>query len=145
MNIIEFEKKVDEMAKKDPTLIALESDRRASSKMVFDIENYYDFEFPKDYIDFLKRYGGGYFGFVVVLSFDQNGNFYIKNNVSKQWIAEKNFLPFIDLETGDFIGFLIQNRICTEKIAIYSHEEDKLSELNLDFYDVLLKYGFNLV
>lgn len=144
MDIIEFAQKVDELAKKDPKLLALERDQRATSKMVFDVENYYDLKFPQDYIDFLKRYGGGYFGFTVVFSFDANGDFYIKNNISKQWTAEKNFLPFLDLETGDFIGFLIQNRICTEKIAVYSHEEGELSELNLDFYNVLLKYGLNL-
>lgn len=145
MDINEFEIKVGEIVKRNPKLLALESDKKADFEMILDIENYYGLKFPEDYVDFLMRYGGGYFGFVAVFSCDPNGNFYMKNNVSKSWVEEKNFLPFVDLETGDFIGFVVRNKVCSGEIVIYLHEEDEFSELNRTFFDVILKYGFNAV
>ena len=74
-------------------------------------------------------------------SCDCNGMFYIKDNVLKEWVIEKSFFPVVDLETGDFLGFEIDAGICKSKVTLYSHEEEALQGMQMDFYEVLLKYG----
>lgn len=56
-------------------------------------------EFPDSYKDFVNQYGGGYLGFIAVYSCDMKGQFFIKNNVSKEWVHENKFMPIIDCET----------------------------------------------
>lgn len=94
MDRISFQNKIRKMIEKPSRLLALESD----AKVII---------LPDSYKDFVSQYGGGYFGFIVVYSCDCNGMFYIKDNVLKEWVKEKSFLPVVDLETGDFLGFEI--------------------------------------
>lgn len=141
MDRISFPNKVRQMVEKKPRLFALESDAKADIEKIEDVEKYYDAILPDAYKDFVNQYGGGYFGFIVVYSCDCNGMFYIKDNVLKEWVAEKSFLPVVDFETGDFLGFEIKAGICQNTIALYSHEEDELHEIEMDFYEALLKFG----
>lgn len=67
--------------------------------------------------------------------------FYIKDNVLKEWVVERCFLPAIDLETGDLSGFEIDAGICKSKVTMYSHEEESLQAMQIDFYEALLKFG----
>lgn len=145
MDRINLKKLVKEIAVSRPKLFALNSDNVANKEMIDNVEDYYNIQLPHDYKEFVKEYGGGYFGFVVVYSCDENGMFYIKNNVSKQLIKERDFFPVIDLETGDFIGFKIKDGICQDAVNLYSYEEKKLYELEMDFYETLVKYGLNTV
>lgn len=96
---------------------------------------------PDFYRDFLCHYGGGYFGCVIVYSCDGKGLFYIRDNAIKEWISEKLFLPVVDFETGDFLGFEIKEGVCQDIVSLYSHEEEDVYELGMDFYEALLKYG----
>lgn len=143
MDRISFHIKVREIAEKKPKLFAIESDGIVDPDRITEVEKYYDVIFPDSYKDFLSQYGGGYFGLIVVYSCDCNGMFYIKDTVSKEWVEEKKFLPIVDFETGDFVGFKIESGICKGKVSLYSHEEDKLHDMNMELYEVLLKYGLN--
>ena len=144
MDSIIFQNKVNEIMKEKPRLFALESDIKANREMIELVENYYNVLLPDTYKDFVKQYGGGYFGFIIVYSCDCNGMFYIKDKVLKEWVLEKKFLPIVDLETGDFLGFEITDGVCQDTVALYSHEEDEVEELGIDFYGALLKYGLNI-
>lgn len=95
-----FDNKVKEMVEKKPVLFSLHSDNMASTAMIKDVEEYYNIILPDSYKEYLKQYGGGYFGFIIVYSCDCNGMFYIKNKVAKELALENAFLPIIDLETG---------------------------------------------
>ena len=141
MDRISFQNKVREMSEKKPRLFALESDAKVDIEKIEDVEKYYDIILPDSYKDFASQYGGGYFGIIVVYSCDCNGMFYIKDNVLKEWVIEKFFFPVVDLETGDFLGFEIDAGICKSKVTLYSHEEEALQGMQMDFYEVLLKYG----
>ena len=55
--------------------------------------------------------------------------------------CRKVFLPVVDLETGDLLGFGIDAGICKSKVTLYSHEEEALQGMQMDFYEALLKYG----
>lgn len=136
-----FENMVREMMEKKPKLFALESDNKASVEMIEIVEKYYEIKLSDSYKYFVNQYGGGYFGFIVVYSCDYNGMFYIKDNVLKEWVLERSFLPVIDFETGDFLGFKIENGVCQNIVVLYLHEENELQTLEIDFYDALLKYG----
>ena len=140
-----FDNKVKEMVEKKPGLFSLHSDNMASTAMIKDVEEYYNIILPDSYKEYLKQYGGGYFGFIIVYSCDCNGMFYIKNKVAKESALENAFLPIIDLETGDLIGFKILGGKCQNTVALYLHEENKLQDLGMDFYDVLLRYGLNCI
>lgn len=141
MDKIEFKNKVTEMMEIKPILFSLDSDNKACEEIIINVEEHYNIKLPDDYKEFLKDFGGGYFGFIVVLSCDCNGKFYIKNRVSREWVLNKSFLPAVDLETGDFIGFKVESGICESNVSLYSHEEDELTDLKINFYDVLFKYG----
>ena len=136
-----FQNIIREVAEKNPIIFALEPDARAEAQRIDDVEKYYEVTLPDSYKDFASQYGGGYFGFIVVYSCDCNGAFYIKKNVLKEWVLEKSFLPVVDLETGDFIGFEIKDGICQNMVALYSHEEGDVRKMEVDFYEALLIYG----
>lgn len=78
---------------------------------------------------------------IVVFSCDCNGRFYIRNKISAEWVEERKFLPVIDLETGDYIGFRIKDGSCQSEVSLYLHEENSFRDTGLDFYEALLKYG----
>lgn len=141
MDRISFQNKVKEMTEKKPRLFALESDAKVDIGEIEAVEKYYEIILPDSYKDFVRQYGGGYFGFIVVYSCDCNGMFYIKDHVLKERVIEKSFLPVVDLETGDFMGFKIDAGICKSKVNLYSHEKEALQEMQMDFYEALLKYG----
>ncbi len=81
MDSASFQNKVLEMAEKKPRLFALESDAKADSGEIEDIETYYNIILPDSYKDFVSQYGGGYFGFIAVYSCDCDGMFFIKDKV----------------------------------------------------------------
>ena len=138
-----FQNKVNEIFQKNPKIFALESDARADYKMIKDVEEYYNITLPEFYKDFLNQYGGGYFGFIIIYSCDCNGMFYIKDYVAREWVIKRFFLPIVDFETGDYLGVEIKEGICQSIISLYSHGENILHELEMDFYDALLKYGLH--
>lgn len=141
MNKQDFENVVRKMMDEKPILFALESDNKASAEMIEIVEGYYGIKFPDSYKGFVSEYGGGYFGFIVVYSCDCNGMFYIKNIVSKEWVLKKSFLPVVDFETGDLLGFEIENGVCRNVVSLYLHEENELHLLEMDFYDAILEHG----
>lgn len=108
------------------------------------IEKYYGIVFPASYKEFLLQYGGGYFAHTVVYSLDKQSSFYVKNNITTEFIKDKNIFPVIDFETGDVAGFKIDKGICEDSIIIYLHEENAICDLHMNFYDALVKYGLNL-
>ena len=137
----DFDEKIRKIAQSRPRLFALDADGTASAEMIADVERYYGIKLPDSYKEFVQRYGGGYFGYTVVFSCDCKGAFYIRKKVSKEWMIEKNFLPVIDLETGDYLGFSVKEEGSSDTLLLYLHEEDCLQDTGIDFYEALLKYG----
>ena len=41
-------------------------------------------------------------------------------------------------------GFKINDGMCEELVALYNHEEGVITDLNLDLFDALAKYGFKI-
>ena len=145
MNISEFISIVNEVKENKPILFGLESDKTASDIEIEQIEEYYDVELPESYKEFLKEFGGGYFGYTVIYSCDCDSRFYLGNNVLKEWIDTYNFFPVIDFETGDLCGFQIYGNKCGEHMCIFNHEEKQVIEETEDnLFQALVKYGLKL-
>lgn len=144
MDKIEFEKLVSKIKNKNSKIFGLDSDCKPMIKEIKLVEKYYNVVFPKSYKEFLIQYGGGYFAFIIVYSLDEQSPFYIKNNVSIEFVNNNNFFPIIDFATGDLAGFKVDNGICEDSIVFYSHEDNNISNSKLNFYDVLAKYGLKL-
>ena len=141
----EFDELTQKVKNNNPKIFGLDADCIPTIENIELIEKYYGIVFPKSYKEFVLQYGGGYFAFTVIYSFDEQSPFYIKNNVALEFININNFFPIIDFETGDMAGFKIDNGICEDSIILYNHEEGIISDLKLGFYDAIVKYGLKLV
>lgn len=141
MNKKEFEELTQRVKNKNPRIFGLDSDCKPTSEEIDLLEKYYNVVLPESYKEFLLQHGGGYFAYTVVYSLDNQSPFYVKNNVSVDFIKNNKFFPIIDFETGDLAGFKIDNGICKDTIVLYNHEEKMISDTSLNFYDALGKYG----
>lgn len=141
MNKREFEELVKNVKNKNPKIFGLESDRKPTIQDIETIENYYNMVLPASYKEFLLQYGGGYFAFIVVYSFDNQSPFYIKYNVAAEFVNNYKLFPVIDFETGDLAGFKVYNGMCEDSIVLYNHEEKITSDTKMNLYDALGKYG----
>lgn len=141
MNVEEFEELIQKFKVVCPHIFELESDSTPTMEDIGLIENNYGIVFPKSYRDFLLRYGGGYFGYTVVYSLDDQSPFYVLKNVAAEFVRVNGFFPVIDFETGDLAGFKMDHGVCEDSVMLYDHETMKVSDLKMNFYDVLGKYG----
>jgi len=144
MNKREFEELTQSVKIKNPKIFGLDSDCKPTIKDIELMEEYYNIVVPMSYKEFLLKYGGGYFAFIIVYSLDNQSPFYVKKNVSVEFVNDNNFFPVIDFETGDLAGFKVENGICEDSIALYNHEEKIISDIKLNFYDALGKYGLKV-
>jgi hypothetical protein len=143
MDYTDFIKEIDLLKSKKPILFELERDKAVSEDEIVECEKKYGLSFPDSYKKILMEFGGGYIGYIIMYSLDKKGLFNLKNYVSNEMIDRYNMLPVIDLETGDYIGFDIENNICTEKLVIFLHEDNNKKVLNMNFYELLLFVGLN--
>lgn len=141
MNYADLKKEVEQTKKNNSLLFQLEHDNVVSEFDISESEKYYGILLPDSYKSVLMNFGGGYFGYIVMYSLDENGGFYLKDYVSISMIKEFGMFPIIDLETGDYIGFEIKNNKCTENLFIWKHEERNKVKLKVDFYELLINMG----
>ncbi len=144
MKYEEFLKIYQQVKLDRPILFDLEMDNIPLNSNIRHIESYYNIALPESYKKFLLKFGGGNFAFTIVYSLDEQSVYYIKNNVLRDFVSNTNFLPVIDFETGDVAGFRIKNNKCESTMTMYNHEDKKMSDLNLDFYELIIKYGFDI-
>ena len=141
MNYNDFIKEYEVIKKKRPILFQLEHDNPADRETINEKEIYYGIQFPESYRNILTAFGGGYWGFIKIYSVDSNGKFNINDYVSKEFVDKYSFLPIVDLETGDFIGYNISDGKCTEELLLWLHEEQKKISIIFDFYELLIFKG----
>lgn len=140
----EFDELIQRVKEDKPKIFGLDADEIPTITDIEMIEKYYGIVLPKSYKEFVLQYGGGYFAFTVVYSFDKQSSFYIKNNVAIEFINTNQIFPIIDFETGDIAGFRIKDGICEDSMILYNHGEKVLRELKIGLYEALVKYGLKL-
>lgn len=145
MRFTEFCELVNDLKKKHPIWFELSSKYLPNDTDLYNIEQYYNVTLPDDYKSFLKNYGGGYFGFSQVFSFDTTDKLYIMCNNSIEFVKENKFISIADLGTGDLVGYKIQNKVCSNELYFWNHESKNLEKSHYkNFLDFILKEGLKI-
>ena len=139
----EFCETVEKARRQRPVLFGLPSDSIPSDEAIAQTEALLQITLPESYKAFLKTYGGGCFGFLLVYSCDPHSRHSLTKNVTAEWIQTHAFLPAVDFETGDLGGFLVEHGSCTETIGIYDHEANAVLPQSSDFFTFLTEHGLH--
>ena len=143
MEFSEFYDIFEEQKRKRQIYFSLPKDKEASIEDISKVENELGVVLPSQYKDFVQYFGGGYCGLTKVYSCDPTGDFYILNHVTKNNVDRICFLPIIDLETGDMLGFKVSDGICSTDTYILSHDRNYSLETDCeDFFLTILKHSF---
>ena len=85
-------------------------------------------ELPVTYADFLRRYGEGYFGYVLVLP--------------PTWLDNGRFLACGDDQSGGYYGFLAKGEGLSDAVFYwYPAEADPPKRVFSSFFDFLVELG----
>ncbi len=145
MNFFEFKELIDQTRKRKPILFGLKSDRTATQEQIEYAENLLGIIMPESYKQFLREYGGGYFGFAKVYSLDESGPNYICAWNDSQKIHASGYVAAIDLEDGDTAGFCVKNGVCGEEIYYFDHENGEITKSPYDdFFSFIVSGGLKL-
>jgi SMI1 / KNR4 family. len=136
-----FNEVIKKAKAKEPLLFELEHDDIPTMENIIHLQKQYQITLPEKYIQFLLRFGGGYFGYTNIYSLDENSYFFIFNHNPA---IIKDLLFIADNECGDFYAFRIQGDKCSEKIVFYDHEDNTIKDTNFsDVFEYLVKIGLN--
>lgn len=143
MELNEFCEKVEEVKLKNPLWFDLESDLKATDAELYHVEEKLTNKLPKEYKDFIKNFGGGYFAFTTVYSVKENSDWNILvNNKDIRLISSHEFLAISDNYTGDYYGFKLNNGEYESKISFFDHETQQVKETKYkDIYEFLIDGG----
>lgn len=140
-----FEKIVNDVMNKKPILFELDMDTIASDDAIKQVENRLHFTLPQNYKRFVKKYGGGYFGYTIVLSCDLQSKFYIGKyyDIYNESFKDACFLPLMDFETGDMLGMKINGSDPEEHMYMFLHDTNEFVRMDFDFLEAVIKYCLN--
>lgn len=137
MTFTQFLAEVDEARKTNPRILMLDSDAPGSPAQIARAEQTLGVLLPESYAQFVKRFGGGFFGFSLVYSLDEASEFYLLSHNTADSAAKHGYVAVIDYETGDTAGFRVENGQCGEQMWRYDHESGRLQKLP---YEDLLSF-----
>ncbi len=109
---------VYEVKKEKPVLFALESDEKPAQADIDAFEKETGITLPQKYKDFILDFGGGYFGFANIYSFDKNSSFYLLKHNNRPF---DKYLKIADNGCGDYWLFCIENGKCMENVFFNDH------------------------
>ncbi|AHF07945.1 SMI1/KNR4 family protein [Desulfitobacterium metallireducens] len=124
MDFTMFSKVVNETRICHPVWFGLESDLKSSDEDITFIETNLMLRLPKEYKEFIKEYGGGYFAFTVIFSgIKESEWFIVSKNKEAGVVTSYNFLAVSNNGAGDYYGFKVVDGICESSISVWDHEE----------------------
>lgn len=144
MKINEFLKLHFEKAKLLSVFDILDSDSRVKKEDIESIEEDIGCRLPLNYIDFCLSLGGGYFGFTIIHSMDDNGKWYIGDIVKKfNYYLDNDYIPFSDDQTGGFYCFKVDQGVALNKVY-YIDSDGSISETEYeDFFDYVIDKAYS--
>ncbi len=77
MTLTDFVNLVTETEQTHPVWFDLDADKTASDRVIIASQQSLGLIFPNEYVQFIKKYGGGYFAFSIVYSLDNTSDFNI--------------------------------------------------------------------
>jgi hypothetical protein len=122
MNIIVFEKIVDERKSANPVWFGLDPAPLASEDDIIYAQKELKIVFPIEYSQFVTRHGGGYFAFGIVYPLDCNSDFSILNINKRESTLRGDYILFSENGSGDYYGFKITEGHCSSEVYFFDHE-----------------------
>ena len=132
MNFETFWEAVEKAKTEKPLLFELQHDNIPTMKDVSAFQEQYQIILPDKYIQVLLNFGGGYFGYANIYSFDKDSYFFIFNHNP---VRVTDLLFIADNGCGDYYAFRMEGNKCSEEIVFYDHESKTVQDT--DFSDVL--------
>ncbi len=132
MEFTDFENIVKREKAEHPILFDLEHDRIPQRNEVMDLQRQHQIQLPEKYIQFLLRYGGGYFGYANLYSLDPDSDFFLFRQ-NQEPLGQ--FLCIADNGCGDMYALPIEEGRCQDTVVLLAHDEEKIYETG--FSDVL--------
>lgn len=141
MDFDTFQGIVAQVKAEQPLLLELEHDHIPCMEEILEFQKQHQIQLPEKYIQFLLHYGGGYFGFANIYSFDKDSYFYLPNHNEKGF---EEFLYIADNECGDYYAFRIERGKCHDAVLFYDHDEKKMNHTEFsDILEYLVKTGLS--
>ncbi|CAG1023198.1 hypothetical protein MTYM_02264 [Methylococcales bacterium] len=142
MDFDQFIDLVEKTKQLHPIWFGLDSDKIPTEGDVRMAEKRLGAQFPKDYRDFLLKFGGGYFGLSKVFSVQPDSDWNVIDINLGAKALQEGYIAISDNETGDYFGYKIIEGICEPWIYFYDHEEDKWKKTEFcNIFEYLKKYG----
>jgi hypothetical protein len=132
----EFDRLVDEARTERPLLFDLEPDAPPDDEAIRDVGRQLGSTLPDDFVWFLRKYGGGNFGFASVYSADDSSDLYLPDNQSGD---TSGFVAVSDDGTGNLFGFRVADGTAEDGVIIWEHETGSAEPTGTPFLDWLAK------
>ena len=129
MTFLQLFSEIEKAKATNPRLFMLDADEPASDRQIAQAEHTLGVLLPECYKQFVKAFGGGYFGLSLVYSLDEIGDFCLLRCNTAESVARYGYVAVIDFENGDMAGFRVENDRCSEQLWHYDHESGQLEEL----------------
>lgn len=144
MEINEFIEFHTEKAKTLSVFEVLQPDSAVDKEVVERVEKELDCSLPRKYVDFCLVFGGGYFGFTVILSMDTTGDWYIIDKIQEfNYCLPSGFVPFSDDQSGGFYCFKVEKKVALDSI-FYIDSSGSISKTGyIDFLDYLINKAYS--
>lgn len=130
MTLTDFVNLVTETEQTHPVWFDLNADKTASDRAIAASQQSLGLIFPNEYVQFIKKYGGGYFAFSIVYSLDNASDFNIIEINKRKSSVHKNYFLFSENGCGDFYAFEIVNNCCLPEVFFFDHETSAWSKTN---------------
>jgi hypothetical protein len=125
-----FNRLIDSASQEQPIWFALEPDQPPSAGQIEHAQQQLNCLLPEDYLSFISRYGGGYFGLGIVYSLDEASDFNLIQRNQQCAHLRGAHVVFSDNGCGDLYGFPISKGHCLPQVSIYLHDNDSWSRLD---------------
>lgn len=144
MDSKEFKLIVAKVKAEHPVWFGLESDSRANDAVVKAAESQLRCKLPRDYVEFVSEYGGGYFAFSNIYSLEDGSDWNLVEINNKYEHLRDGHILISENGVGDFYGFK-SDIDSSSRLYFYDHEEDVWLDSEFgNLYDYLCKYALKM-
>lgn len=137
VDIDTFAGRVASLEHRFPTWFAIDREEPPSGEAIRDAEGRLGVKFHEKYVQFLRRYGGGFFAFAVVYAV--GGDFDVVVANEGMGCINLGFLAVSDNGAGDLYGFKVAEGECEDAVFVFDHETryGSAKAIASDFFEFL--------
>lgn len=145
MNFEQFIDRLNQLRTKKPVWFGLEAEPNGTDSEIEEVEKHFSIILPKEYKEFVKSFGGGYFAFTNIFSVNEESDWsVISQNIEIGLISSYAFLAVSDNQAGDYYGFQVIERKCESEVYVFDHDAHQIKKTEYrNLYDYLMEVGLN--